>query len=157
MGPKCILVMRHAEKPEEKGNRELSDAGQARAKKLATYIPNNFGKPDFIFAARDSDESERPRRTVEPLHHATGICIHDKIADKECRDLATELLTRQDLSDQRIVVCWHHGQIPKLMHALGAAAGTYPDEWKEDVFNEILLLDYRTCGKPIVTRVKEPF
>jgi hypothetical protein len=149
--------MRHAERPNQNGNPDLSPAGHDRAKKLATYIPNNFGKPDFIFAAADSKESERPRKTVEPLQDATGIRIHDKIADKECPDLATKLLTNQDFSDKRIVVCWHHGQIPKLMHALGAAAGTYPDEWKEDVFNEILLLDYRTCGKPIVTKVKEPF
>ena len=157
MSPRCILVMRHAEKPDEEGDPHLSQAGHARAEKLATYIPNNFGKPDFIFAAADSKDSERPRKTVEPLQHATGILIHDKIADKECADLATKLLTTQDLSDKRIVVCWHHGQIPKLMHALGAPAGTYPEPWDEKVFNLILLLDYRTCGKPIVTKVNEPF
>ena len=81
MTPKFILVMRHAEKPDEKTDPHLSPAGRSRAEKLATYIPPTFGTPDFIFAAADANESYRPRETVEPLHHKTGVHIHDKIAD----------------------------------------------------------------------------
>jgi phosphohistidine phosphatase SixA len=157
MAPKFILVMRHAEKPDDANDPHLSPAGRVRAEKLATYLPATFGKPDFIFAAADSKESERPRETVEPLHKATGIEIHDTIADKDYADLANELLTKHHLSDQRVVVCWHHGHIPKLMHALGANAGDYPDPWDEKVFNLILKLDYDAGGKPAVKKITEPF
>jgi hypothetical protein len=42
---RIILVMRHAEKPDDDTDLNLSPAGVARAKKLATYIPATFGKP----------------------------------------------------------------------------------------------------------------
>jgi hypothetical protein len=37
-------------------------------------------------------------------------------------------------------VCWHHGNIPNMMHALKADAADYPDPWGRDVFNLILRL-----------------
>jgi broad specificity phosphatase PhoE len=157
MAPKFILVMRHAEKPDDDTDPHLSPAGQARAEKLASYIPKTFGKPDFIFAAADSNKSERPRETVEPLSKATGIPIHDKIADKDYADLANELLTKQDLSGKQIIVCWHHEHIPKLMQALGAKAGDYPDPWDGKIFNLILKLDFPASGKPDVAKISEPF
>ena len=83
MAPKFILVMRHAEKPDDDNDPHLSPAGHACAEKLASHIPDTFGKPDFIFAAADSKKSERPRETVEPLSKATGIPIDAKIADKD--------------------------------------------------------------------------
>jgi phosphohistidine phosphatase SixA len=157
MAPKIILVMRHAEKPDDDNDPNLSKAGYARAQKLVTYIPDTFGKPDFIFAAAISKESERPVETVEPLSKATGNPIHDKIADKDYATLANELLTKPHLADKQIVVCWHHGHIPKLMQALGAKPGDYPDPWDPQVFNLILKLDYAAGGKPTVTKTNEPF
>jgi hypothetical protein len=44
-----ILLMRHAEKPDDPLDPKLSVAGSARAQKLAQYIPETFGKPDFLF------------------------------------------------------------------------------------------------------------
>lgn len=45
-----VLVMRHAEKSPDLNDPHLTAAGEQRAKSLATYIPEQFGKPDFIFA-----------------------------------------------------------------------------------------------------------
>jgi phosphohistidine phosphatase SixA len=157
MAPKFILVMRHAEKPDGDTDPHLSPAGQARAEKLASYIPKTFGKPDFIFAAAKSKESDRPVETVDPLSKTAGIPIHDKIADKDYEALANELLTKPHLADQRIVVCWHHGHIPSLVCALGAKAGDYPDPWDPKVFNLILKLDFPASGKPDVVKISEPF
>jgi phosphohistidine phosphatase SixA len=157
MAPKLILVMRHAEKPDDDMDPHLSPAGQARAEKLASYIPMTFDKPEFIFAAADSKESARPRETVEPLSKATGIPIEAKIADKDYEVLARDLLTKSHLADRRIVVCWHHGHIPSLVCALGAKAGVYPDPWDPKVFNLILKLDFSASGKPEVVKISEPF
>ncbi len=45
-----ILLMRHAEKPLDPRDPDLSDAGKARADALARYIPQDVAKPDFLFA-----------------------------------------------------------------------------------------------------------
>ena len=49
--PTRILVMRHAEKSDDPADPDLTSNGRKRAKALASFIPNHFGKPDFIFAA----------------------------------------------------------------------------------------------------------
>ena len=77
-GPSRILLMRHADKPEDPYDSDLSDAGMARAEHLATYIPQTFGKPDYIIATAHSKHSNRPTETVKPLADALGIKVqHD--------------------------------------------------------------------------------
>jgi hypothetical protein len=58
----------------------LSPAGLQRAGRLASYIPQTFGKPDFLFAAADSEQSHRPVETIEPLSQATGVPIDSTVA-----------------------------------------------------------------------------
>ena len=68
MAPLKSLLMRHAEKPEEPSDPHLSPEGEDRAKRLATWVPRQLGgPPDFIFAAANSEESDRPVETVTPL------------------------------------------------------------------------------------------
>ena len=67
--PKMILVMRHGEKSDDPDDPDLTAAGQARAIKLPTFIPQQFGEPDFIFAAAITvhvRSSPAGRATVEP-------------------------------------------------------------------------------------------
>src|ERR1700681_1377892 len=49
-GPSRIILMRHADKPDDPDDPDLSTAGVTRAQHLATYIPQTFGKPDYIIA-----------------------------------------------------------------------------------------------------------
>lgn len=158
--PKFVLVMRHAEKPEAPDNFHLSPEGYERAERLAEYIPATFGTPDFIIAAAISKDSARPYETVEPLAHRTGKDIDDTIEDKHYEVLARNLLTGGSYSRREVVVCWHHGHIPSLLHALGAKRGDYPDPWDPEVFNLILKVDFADSGEPKVSKVskvKEPF
>jgi hypothetical protein len=45
-----ILLMRHAEKTTDPMDPHLSPDGYARATKLADYIPDTLGIPQFLFA-----------------------------------------------------------------------------------------------------------
>ena len=45
-GPSRIILMRHADKPDDPDDPDLSAAGEARAEHLASYIPQAFAKPD---------------------------------------------------------------------------------------------------------------
>ena len=154
--PKMILVMRHAEKPDDPDDPDLTEDGHARAIKLATFIPQQFGAPDFIFAAAITRHSARPYETVRPLSQATSVGIDATIADNDYGALAKELLTKTKYADKSVVVCWHHGNIPSLMRYLGASAGSYPDPWNHTVFNLILEVGF-SGGSVSVKQVAEPF
>jgi len=153
--PTTILVMRHAEKPNDKDDPDLSKAGHVRAIRLATFIPAQFGKPDFIIAAAVSHSSARPYETVRPLSKVTGVGIDATIADDDYPTLADQLLTKDKYADNQVVVCWHHGNIPHLMHRLGAKGG-YPDPWNDAVFNLILEVKF-SAGAVTVKQVTENF
>lgn len=156
MAPVRILVMRHAEKPDDPGDPNLSAPGRARAKALAAWYLEGLGPPDFIFAAAPSRHSERPVQTVQPLAEALGIALHTSYADKDYGALADTLLSKPEFEGKAILVCWHHGNIPGLMWTLGAPEGSYPDPWAPAVFNLILATDFLSDG-PKVSQIFEPF
>jgi len=157
MGARTILIMRHAEKPDDTHDPDLTDAGRNRAGHLASYLPATFGKPDFLFASSLSKRSRRPIETLEPLAAQCGLAIDDSYADQDYGALAHDLRKDATYDDALVVVCWHHGNIPNMMHALKAADGSYPDPWDRGVFDLILRVDLHHNGAPEVTEVTEPF
>ena len=158
-GPARIVLMRHAEKTGDPEDIHLSADGVKRAARLATYIPQTFGKPDFIFAAARSKRSIRSIETVEPLAASIGKTVQHDIEDKDFEQLVSEIFSNPDYRGKTIVVCWHHKKLPEIAVALGAPPGSYPSFWSEDVYN--LILDFRYDPKsdapPTVTNVVEPF
>jgi phosphohistidine phosphatase SixA len=158
-GPSRILLTRHAEKTGKLDDIYLSKAGVKRANRLATYIPETFGNPDFVFAAARSKRSVRSIETMKPLAAALGIEVNYEIEDKDFETLITEIFSNPDYRGKTIVICWHHGKLPEIAALVGASAGNYPDPWPQDVFN--LIIDCRydpgTDRAPVVTQVVEPF
>src|SRR5690348_6181400 len=71
--PQQVLIRRHAEKTGDKADVRLSERGQERARVLYQLFvasndrPDPFPTPDFIFAASNSRDSQRPLETVTPL------------------------------------------------------------------------------------------
>jgi len=118
-----VLLMRHAEKSADPLDPDLSPKGRERADRLVTYIPDTFHTPDFIFATALSKHSRRPFETVAPLAKATGVPIDATFADQDYGALAHELASDPRFSGKLILVCWHHGNIPSLAHALKATSG----------------------------------
>ena len=153
-----ILVMRHAEKPEDERDPNLSAAGYARAQRLVDYIPGTFGKPDAIIAAANSKESKRSDETVAPLAKQCGLDVQMPYSDDQFAQVAHLMLTGKDYKHQPLIVCcWHHGQLPGLMRALGATKGSYPDPWDEAVFDVILKVGIHADGAIKVVQITEPF
>lgn len=158
-GPSRIILMRHADKPDDPEDEDLSEAGMARAEHLATYIPQTFGKPDYIIATAHSKHSNRPTETVTPLAAALGIKVRHDIGDDDFEELVNEIFSNPAYHGTTVVVCWHHGKLPAIAAMLGAPAGSYPDPWPEDAYNIILDLRYdpNSGSPPTVMRVLEPF
>jgi hypothetical protein len=156
LGPARVLVMRHGEKTGEKSDPHLSPAGAQRATALAMYIPEQFGTPDFLIAAANSERSRRPRETLEPLASKTGLPIVDRFGDKDFDGLV-EHLSQPAYSGKSGVISWRHSDIPPLAAALGAAGDSVPQPWPDEVFNLIIEITYAGTAEPRVRQIIEPF
>jgi len=153
-GPKnsVILIIRHAENPPN--GHGLSPRGEQRAKAYKDYFQNltvdgKRREPDVIFVATDSKHSHRPRLTVQPFAKAANLPIDNRFGNNQPGDLAAELRANQQ--GKVILVCWHHGQIPALLRALGASPETLlPNgKWPRDVYDWVIMVSFDENGHVI--------
>jgi hypothetical protein len=156
-----VLIIRHADKPESGDG--LSPAGVTRANEYVSYFEKYLvdGAPiklTALFAAADSKESHRPFLTLEPLSRAIGLPIDTQFKDKDYTKLADALQSTQH--GKYILICWHHGEIPSLLRALGAD----PDQlipggkWPGDQYGWVMQLRYdKDAHLKDSTRIVEPF
>jgi broad specificity phosphatase PhoE len=150
-GPKnaVVLIIRHAE--DAGSGHGLSPRGEARAEAYKNYFLNftldsKRRGPDGVLVAKDSKQSHRPRLTVEPFAKAAKLPIDSRFGNKQPTDLAAEL--RANHQGKVILVCWHHGQIPALLRALGAAPETLlPNgKWPKAVYDWVIMVSYDENG-----------
>jgi hypothetical protein len=145
-----ILIIRHAEKP-DKGH-GLSAAGEARARAYVNYFEHFAinGQPlrlDHLFATADSSSSHRPVLTIEPTAKALGLAIDSRFNDNQFSELAHEIQSRPNGTN--ILICWHHGEIPQLLRALGADPKKLlpKGKWPDDEFDWLIELRYDQNGR----------
>src|SRR5262245_1550430 len=158
-GPKnsVILIIRHAENPAN--GHGLSPRGEERAKAYKNYFLNftvdsKRQEPNAIIVAADSKHSHRPRLTLGPFAKAANLPIDNRFANKQPADLSAEL--RANYQGKIILICWHHGQIPALLRALGAAPGTLlPNgKWPRDVYDWVMMVSFDENGHVIPDRTR---
>ena len=148
--PSQILIIRHGEKPGDPGvdaatdGMDLSMKGGERAAALAVFIPASFPKPDFLFATQISAHSNRPVETITPLSVALKLPINSKHPDDDYPAVANHLLSEQKYAGKNVLICWHHGKIPKLAAALGVP--NPPTPWPADVFDRVWQITFANGG-----------
>jgi len=157
MNTPTIYILRHAEKPIDQRDSFLSIAGFSRAEALVDWFRTNIGVPDYIFAAQPNKNSQRPYQTVMPLASAFDKLIDMRYENAEYDKLATLICHSPVYENKIVVVCWHHGRIPHLMHELGAKSSEYPKPWNSETFDLVLKLDYKETGESIVEHLIMPF
>jgi hypothetical protein len=147
-----VLIIRHAEKPDS--GQGLSAAGQQRAEAYVQYFKGFqvAAKPvrlDYLFATADSKGSQRPRLTLEPLAAALGLKVDHRFKNKNFQELADEIQSKDH--GKCMLICWHHGEIPELVRALGAdPAKLLPDaKWPDREYGWVLQLRYDHEGRVI--------
>src|SRR5437773_813186 len=150
-GPKdaVVLIIRHAE--DAGSGHGLSPRGEERAEAYKNYFLNfsvdsKRREPDAVLVAKDSKQSHRPRLTVEPFAKAAKLPIDSSFGNKQPTDLAAAL--RANYQGKVILICWHHGQIPALLRALGAAPEMLlPNgKWPKTVYDWTILVSYDENG-----------
>ena len=144
-GPRIIMIIRHAEKPESADatkdkDPNLSKRGYERADALAKILPASFPKPDFLFATQKSPNSDRPLETITPLAKALHMEINSTYPNADFDQLAHALLTDPKYAGKTILIAWHHGKIPALAKALGIQAP--PEPWDPTVFDRVWQITY---------------
>jgi len=152
-----ILVIRHAEKPDEGSG--LTPAGEMRAQEYVSYFEHYKlrGRTihlDALYAAKDSRGSQRPRLTITPLSQALGLPISASFKDKDCQDFVDSIAPT--VNGKTVLICWHHGEMPDLLAALGADPDTLlPNgKWPPEQFGWVIQLCYDQSGHliPALTR-----
>ena len=149
-----ILLIRHAEKPSEKGNTSLSPAGQARAWAYVAYFQNLVIdaqpiKLHHLFATAQSSQSNRPYLTIQPLSEQLGLTINNyyENSGEDIEALAKYVLADEQFNNTNILVCWHHQELLHLVKVLGAQLHTLPNDWPEDAFGWLVQLSFDEHGE----------
>jgi phosphohistidine phosphatase SixA len=142
-GPRMVMIIRHAEKPDETDGAKdpnLSKQGFLRADALAKVIPEHFTRPDFLIATKPSKGSNRPVETITPLSKAIHEEIEATFKDAEYDQVAHQVLTDPKFDGKVVLIAWHHGKIPELAQALGVKNA--PAKWDPQVFDRVWQITY---------------
>ena len=134
-----VILVRHAEKVDTSSNSDLSAAGYARAKTLASLLR------DVPIAAIYTTPFTRTRKTVEAIATAKGLTMVEIAAGKDLAATTAERI-RQN-AGKTVLVVGHSNTIPDTLRALGVADAPAIDDSEFDRLFICTLID----GKPVST------
>lgn len=143
---RLVILVRHAEKAAEPpGDPHLSDAGQERAKALATALASAHVDAVIVTQYRRTHETAEQ---VLAARHLTPTVV--KTGD----DLAAHVKTVADAvraqpAGATILVVGHSNTIPAIIGALG---GPKLDDLCDDAYATLFVLDLPASGAPRVVR-----
>ena len=153
--PAHVILIRHAEKPDDSENPHLSEAGVRRAKALVSFITRDpqmtsLGRPVAIFATQTTkdDNGQRSQETVAPLAAALRLSVQTPFHGKDYAELAKLILSSAAYAGKTVVVCWNHEHIPELAAALGVTPT--PAKWRGSVFDSVYVISYKN-GNAVLT------
>jgi phosphohistidine phosphatase SixA len=135
-GPARIVIVRHAEKPVSRAP-HLALRGRMRAIGLSKLLPKIL-KPDFVFASTSTRHSARPYQTIRFTANKLELSISTQFSDRETKKLVKEL-KKKEFVGKTILICWHHGMMPRLIRELGHESPYEP--WPEDLYDRIIYID----------------
>ena len=153
--PAQIILIRHADKPADPTDPNLSPAGVQRAERLVSFITTNpamnrFGLPVAVFATRTTTQGTgvRTQETVAPLARALKLPVQTPYLGAEYAALAKLILADPAYAGKTIIICWNHSEIPHLAAALGVTEDLA--KWKGSVFDQVYTIGYR-AGQAVLT------
>jgi hypothetical protein len=175
--PTKIMIIRHGEKPPKQagkagpldvqedgqsgGGRSLIVTGWQRAGALnAFFAPYNetpankaIARPDYIYAASPTNESQRPWETVTPLAAWLGYKSGSQFNTQFSIGGGESAMAKSVLGlSGAVLICWEHDNImPNVVGAINAAVpianySSIPSKWP-DVFYLVWVFDLDSKGK----------
>jgi hypothetical protein len=149
--PAQIILLRHAEKPDDKSDVHLSSRGQERAQALVALLgrhsPYTSNAPVVaLFATRitKNNRSLRTGETLAPLSRELDLPVQTWFESEDYARLARTVLKEPAYRDQTVIICWTHSEIARLAEALGVKPAPRP--WKDKVFDRLWILTRTQAG-----------
>lgn len=139
---RTVILVRHAEKADDSKDTALSEAGRARAGKLAGMLAGAG------VTAIYSSEYRRTRETAEPLASALRIPVQSFPAD-DAAGLVRRLRDRH--AGDIVLIVGHSNTLPKLLELLGHPAG---ETIADDDFGSVFVIIPGADKPPLVFRLK---
>lgn len=156
--PAQIIIIRHAEKPNEGNSLDLK--GRERAAALVPFFLGNkevlkHGTPVAIYATRRTteDDSARPIETVQGIADTLDLNLNINYGHDEYPQMAKEILSTPLYDGKMVLICWEHHVIPKIAEQLKAKH--VPEKWPDEVFDRLWILNYPP-GEPAPTFLNLP-
>lgn len=137
--PARVLLFRHAEKPSDKSDPNLSERGYSRAAAIPPFYYSSFKTADIVYAAANQVKSKRPYETAVPLAASFNLNINDQYESTAYDKLASDMFNDPSVAGKTVVIFWHHGKLAKFVQALG---GPKVDKWNGNVYDRIWSLTY---------------
>jgi len=146
--PSTILILRHAEKPKDKDNENLSNKGYERAAALAYYFPKKFPGTQYIFAAGIGahSPSHRPLQTITPTAEKLNLEINHNFLKENYQDMVDYILSNDQYANAQIIICWEHTLIEGISKAFGTT-NVPKDAWPGNRFDLVWELNYSGDNK----------
>lgn len=145
--PAQVILIRHAEKPEDPAEVHLSEKGEKRARELVPFLTTDpvltqAGLPVALFATRTTrhGRGQRTQETLAPLAHELGLPVQTPYLSEEYKEMARWILSNRDYEGKTVLICWNHEEIPQLTEALGVRPR--PPKWKDSVFDRVYLITF---------------
>lgn len=146
---KRVVIIRHAEKPENGDN--LSCRGLNRALQLPDLLKKKIGIPDYIFVPAintgKNTSTARMYQTIVPFAVKYNLSINSKYDVNDAKDLAKDIVQRSGT----VLVVWEHDNIDNIAKALGLQNVS---KWPGSDFDSMWILDFE-AGKVTLKQDKE--
>ena len=160
MATKLILI-RHAEKPDDAGRQNGLDAsgrpdprgltvrGWQRAGALVRWLAPRSGvsghphlaRPDAILAVAPHPWSERATLTIQPLAALMKLTVNQALAAEDVDGLLRALAGVDGVA----LACWRHNSMGAVAHALCPQMLPVPD-WDVHCFDQAWVFDKSATG-----------
>jgi hypothetical protein len=146
--PAQVMIIRHAEKYEDRAQTHLNPRGLTRAKALAQFFQSDprvleYGLPTAIVAQAPNmkKKSVRCEETVEPLAQAIGKKVINRFQYGQVGDLAEWLRGGPEWDSKSVLVCLQHEDIVPFAKALGVSQ-VLQSVWPHETYDRVWLIGF---------------
>src|SRR5260221_4153375 len=148
--PAQVIIIRHAEKPDD-GN-ELSLAGRERAAALVPYFLETdelveFKTPVAIYAQaqKKATSSVRSFQSVKPLADALHVTVNQSYTRDQHKNMVDEIVHENAYEGHTVLICWEHKVIPDMAAEFGVEDA--PKTWHGRDFDRVWIITFRPDKK----------
>lgn len=146
--PAQVIIMRHAEKYEDRAIIHLTPKGLTRAQALSQFFRSDprvleFGPPAVIIAQSPTEKKKSVRclETIEPLSKALGLPVISLFTYGQAAETVNWLKSQREYDGKNVLICSQHMDIGDFARALGVT-DLRPRTWPHETYDRFYLLKF---------------